>query len=478
MSEIALTPFRTRAPLRVIDGFGGSVRAACRYAEPRSVEELAFALEQAQSEGLTVAFRGAGRSYGDASLNSGGMVIDATRLNRMLHWDPSTGIAEAEAGLTFEGLWRRSIEDGYWPAVVPGTMRPTLGGCVAMNIHGKNNFRTGPFGDHVLELDLLTPAGQRLTLSRSQNPELFHAVIGGLGMLGAVTRVKLKLKKVESGNLRVDSLSCRHFDDMFDTFEQHLPRADYLVGWVDCFARGKGLGRGQVHAANYLHEGEDPNVAGSFHVERQGLPGTIMGIPKSELWRAMRLFSNKPLWGLVNKAKYHSSWREHGKSYLQSHVAFAFLLDYVPNWRLAYGPGGFIQYQVFVPHVTARAALKDVLNLCHQAKMPSFLGVFKRHRPDDFLLSHALDGWSLAMDFPVTARNKSRLWALTERLTERVIAAGGKFYFAKDSVLRAGDVERAYGRAKLDQFLALKAQVDPNGVLSSDLWTRAVAPRK
>lgn len=477
MSEIALTPFRTRAPLRVIDGFGRSVRAACRYLEPRSVEELAFALEQAQREGLTVAFRGAGRSYGDASLNSGGMVIDATKLDRMLNWDPHSGVAEAEAGLTIEGLWRRTIEDGYWPAVVPGTMRPTLGGCVAMNIHGKNNFRAGPFGDHVLELDLLTPRGQLLTLSRSQNPELFHAVIGGLGMLGAVTRVKLKLKKVASGNLRVDSISCRNFDDMFDTFEERLPHADYLVGWVDCFARGKGLGRGQVHAANYLHEGEDPNVFGSFHVERQGLPSTIMGIPKSELWRAMRLFSNKPLWGLVNKAKYHSSWREHGKSYLQSHVAFAFLLDYVPNWRLAYGPGGFIQYQVFVPHATARAALKDVLNLCHQAKMPSFLGVFKRHRPDDFLLSHALDGWSLAMDFPVTERNKNRLWALTERLTECVLAAGGKFYFAKDSVLRPGDVERAYGRAKLDRFLAIKAELDPNGTLSSDLWTRAIAPR-
>jgi len=477
MSEIALTPFRTRAPLRVIDGFGRSTRAACRYAEPRSVEELAFALSQAQSEGLTVAFRGAGRSYGDAAINTGGMVIDATKLDRLLDWNPTTGVLEAEAGLTIEGLWRRTIEDGYWPAVVPGTMRPTLGGCVAMNIHGKNNFRAGPFGDHVLELDLLTPGGELMTLSRSRHPELFHAAIGGLGMLGAVTRVKLKLKKVASGNLRVESISAKNFDGMFDVFEQRIAGADYLVGWVDCFARGKSAGRGQVHAAYYLHEGEDPNVEGSFHVERQGLPGTIMGIPKSQLWRAMRVFAYPPLWKMVNTAKYHSSWREHGKSYLQSHVAFAFLLDYVPNWRLAYGPGGFIQYQVFVPHATAREALKDVIELCHRAKMPSFLGVFKRHRPDDFLLTHALDGWSLAMDFPVTARNRNRLWALTERLTERVLAAGGKFYFAKDSVLRAADVEQAYGRARIDQFLALKQRTDPTGVLTSDLWTRALAPR-
>lgn len=477
MAEIALTPFRTRAPLRVIDGFGRSVLAACRYAEPRSVEELAFAFKQAQQEGLTVAFRGAGRSYGDASLNTGGMVIDATKLDRMLSWDPTTGVLEAEAGLTIEGLWRRTIEDGYWPAVVPGTMRPTMGGCVSMNIHGKNNFRAGPFGEHVLELDLLTPQGELLTLSRSQRPELFHAVIGGLGMLGAVTRVKLKLKKVESGNLRVESISGTNLDALFDAFEHRLHYADYLVGWVDCLAKGKSLGRGIVHSAEYLHAGEDPMGAASFHVERQGLPGTIAGVPKSELWKVMQFFVNKPGVKLVNALKYYSSWLDHGDKYLQSHVAFAFLLDYVPNWRLSYGRGGFIQYQIFVPHATARDTMKDVLNLCHRAGLPSFLGVLKRHRPDPFLLTHALDGWSLAMDFRVTARNKSRLWALTERMTERVIAGGGKFYFAKDSVLRATDVELAYGREKLGQFMAIKKQLDPNGTLSSDLWTRALAPK-
>jgi FAD/FMN-containing dehydrogenase len=82
----------------------------------------------------------------------------------------------------------------------------------------------------------------------------------------------------------------------------------------------------------------------------------------------------------------------------------------------------------------------------------------------------------MAMDFPVTPANRNALWALTERLSERVIAAGGKFYFAKDSVLRAGDVEQAYGRDKVDRFMAIKQQVDPNGMLSSDLWQRVLAP--
>lgn len=469
---------RTHAPWRVLDGFGRAVLGACRHAEPRSVEELAEVLERARQEGLTVAFRGAGRSYGDASIHQKGLVVDATGLRRVLRWEPTTGIFESEPGVTIEGLWRRTIEDGYWPAVVPGTMRPTLGGCVAMNVHGKNNFRVGPFGDHVVDFDLLTAGGEVLRCSREENADVFHAAIGGMGLLGALTRVKLKLKKVHSGRLRVTSLTGRNLDETFDLFEERLPASDYLVGWVDCFSRNRGLGRGVIHAADYLEPGEDPEGEELLHVERQGLPPRILGMPRSQLWRIMRFMTHDPGMRLINALKYHSSRPSHGQSFLQGHVAFAFLLDYVPNWRLAYGRGGFIQYQIFVPHAGARECLRDVLTLCQQSRHPSYLGVLKRHRPDPFLMTHALDGWSMAMDFPVSSGSREELWALTERLTERVLAAGGKFYFAKDAVLRSMDVERAYGRETLDRFFSLKRRLDPEGSFGSDLSERAFGPAR
>ena len=68
-----------------------------------------------------------------------------------------------------------------------------------------------------------------------------------------------------------------------------------------------------------------------------------------------------------------------------------------------YGADGLIQYQVFVPHATARAALRAILTRCSRARPVPYLGVLKRHRPDAFLLTHAVDGWSLAMDFPAAA---------------------------------------------------------------------------
>ncbi len=461
------------APLRVLGGFGQAVNAACRYLAPRDAGELAEALARASREGMAVALRGSGRSYGDAAL--GDLVVDTSGL-RDLSFDPATGVATAGPGVTIEQLWREALPHGYWPAVVPGTMAPTLAGCLAANVHGKNAFRAGPTGEHVESFDLLTASGETLRCSPTERPEIFHAAIGGFGALGAFTRVQIRLKKIESGLLRVEPIRGRSLAELFDRFEERLPAADYLVGWIDATASGASLGRGQLHQGNYLSAGEDPEgPTSTLRVERQGLPGTIFGVPKGILWRFLRPFMWPPGMRLLNLAKYLAGYLQPaGKSYLQSHVAFAFLLDYVPDWRRAYGRAGFIQFQPFVPKETARETFRELLSLCQREGMPPFLAVLKRHRPDPFLLTHGLDGWSLAMDFP--AADRERLWALCHRMSERVLDAGGRFYFAKDAVLRPLDVERAFGRERLGRFFELKRRLDPGGLFQTSLWRRVAPP--
>ena len=89
-----------------------------------------------------------------------------------------------------------------------------------------------------------------------------------------------------------------------------------------------------------------------------------------------------------------------------------------------------------------------------------------------------MDGWSLAMDFPVPRGRRDELWALTDELTAIVLDAGGRFYFAKDAVLRPEDVERSYGRERVERFLAIKERLDPDWVLTSDLWRRVGLRRR
>ncbi|HEX7839836.1 MAG TPA: FAD-binding oxidoreductase [Kofleriaceae bacterium] len=458
--------------LHVHAGFGAALRAVSRVARPRCPDDVAALLELARREGLPVAARGSARSYGDAANLDRGLLLDTTAMDRVHDWNPVEGVITCEPGVTIEGLWRRTLQDGYWPAVVPGTMAPTLGGCLAMNIHGKNNFAVGSFGEHVLDFELITASGERLGCSRTSHPEVFHAAIGGMGLFGVVTRLRVKLKPVESGWLRIHPLVGRSLDEMFELFELHLPGSDYLVGWIDGSVGGRALGRGVIHRANYLPAAEDPIGRTSLNVERQVLPARIFGIPRRVVWRLMRPWMNDLGMRVVNALKYFSTRLSSSRPYLQSHVAFAFLLDYIPNWKLAYGPSGLIQHQLFVPRANARDAFREVLRLTQKRGFPSYLGVLKRHRPDPFLLTHSLDGYSLALDFRVQEATRDALWKLTAELTAIVLAAGGKFYFAKDAVLRPADVAAAYGRDRLAEFFALKRRLDPEARFATELSRR------
>ena len=278
-------------------------------------------------------------------MNAEGVVLDLTRMNRILDWNPDTGVISVEPGVTIQQLWQYTIEDGWWPAVVPGTMYPTMGGCAGMDIHGKNNFKVGPFGDHILDFDIATPSGELLTCSRTKNPELFHAAIGGAGLLGVFTRLTLQLKKVYSGHLDVTAYAHSNFDELFEIFEECLPNSDYLVAWVDCFAKGDSLGRGNIHQAHYLKPGEDPSPTQSLRVVNQELPDSMFGIvPKSVIWRFMKPFWNDVGVKAINTGRYVGSSKiGHGARHRQSHAGFAFLLDYVPNWKYSYKPHGLIQ---------------------------------------------------------------------------------------------------------------------------------------
>ena len=460
--------------LERVEAWGMNAAVMSYTYRPTTADGIREVFATARRHGLTVGLRGAGRSYGDASLAPENISLNLTRMTRILAWNPDTGIITAEPGVTIRQLWQYTIEDGWWPPVVSGTMFVSLGGAASMNIHGKNNFKVGPIGDHILAFDLLLPTGEIKTCSRDENRALFFAAIGGFGMLGCFVSLTLQLKKVESGLLSVYAFSTQNFAEIIREFEARTGSADYLVGWIDCFAQGKALGRGLVHEANYLHAADDPNPAQTLRVVHQDLPDSLFGFfPKSVMWRFIRPFGNNPGMRLINAAKFFmGNTLGNKKTVRQAHAAFAFLLDYVPNWKFAYKPGGLIQYQSFVPAENTEACFTAQLEACHRAGIVPYLGVFKRHRADTFLMSHAVNGYSLALDFPITSRNRERLWQLTAELNQIVLAAGGRFYFAKDSTLDSESAQAFLGEERLQAFRKLKAACDPEGLLETALSAR------
>jgi decaprenylphospho-beta-D-ribofuranose 2-oxidase len=453
--------------LELVQGYGQTDQKSGFVFRPTSVDEIREIIKLAKQSNRQITLRGAGRSYGDANTGSEMIILDIQRMNRILDWDPETGVIDCESGVTIEDLWRYCMEDGYWPPVVTGTMFPTLGGALGVNVHGKNNYCKGTLGEHVVELDVLFASGELQTLTQAD--ALFYQVISSAGQLGIITRVKLKMHPVKSGNLDVYAESASNWREQIQLFEKFESNSDYMVSWIDCFGKGSESGRGLFHAAWYLKRKDHQSLIES----NQDLPSLILGFfPKSLVWKILKIFNHRLGMKFINWAKYFSGTKlGNRKHHAQSLVAFSFLLDYVPDWRKAYEPGGFIQYQSFVPKESAEEVFTQQVLLQQQYQLESFLGVMKRHRPDKFLFSHAVDGYSLALDFKVTDRNRARLFELAHKMNEIVLRAGGKFYFAKDSTLQKEDLA-AYLGDNLNTYRELKAKYDPDRILSSDLAKR------
>jgi decaprenylphospho-beta-D-ribofuranose 2-oxidase len=472
----SLIPIDHLEPVR---GWGGAVGASAYVFRPSTVQQLKETFETARSTNRKVTLRGSGNSYGDASLGRENITIELTRMNRILDWDPATGIIRCEPGVTIEQLWRYVIEDGYWPPVVSGTMYPTLGGVLAMNIHGKNNAKAGPFGEHVIMFDFLAASGEEFHVERDTDTELFYSIVGSFGLLGCFTSITLKLKKVYSGDLDIKVFVTDNLHGLFEIYDKQIPESDYLVGWIDAFARGKKLGRSIVHQANYLAAATDPSPAQTLREKHQDLPDTVLGFfPKSIMWIFLRPFTNGLGMKLVNTAKFWSSKISPKKQMRQAHAAFAFLLDYVPDWKKSYGKGGLIQFQSFIPKEKAEQTFRQQIELCQRERLVPLLAVFKRHRPDKFLMTHAVDGFSLALDFKVTRKNRERLWKLTEKLTALVLASSGRFYMAKDATLTPEAFRKYLGEETIAKFLDLKKRFDPEGILESELSNRLLPEQR
>lgn len=454
-----------------LENFGHSLKANCYRISVKQTEDIYEAFQLAKKTSLTVTARGTGISYNDVSLNGGGIVLDMSGMDQILEWDPASGLVRCESGVTLQQLWQKVEPDGWWPPVVSGTMKTTLGGCLSANIHGKNNYQAGTIGEHVVEFTAMLPTGAEITCSPKKNGDLFHAMISGLGMLGVITTVTFKMKRIHSGLISVDAWPVHNLNEQLSSLQDHAPDHDYIVGWLDTFPGGKSLGRGQIHAANNLREGEDPNAQETLKLSYQHLPDRLFGVmPKSLLHYFMSPFVNNVGWRMVNIAKYVSALRTH--TFRQSHAEFHFLLDYVPDWERSFGRGGLIQYQSFLPKETAEDVWREMIELSHKNGLPSYLGVTKRHRPDNFLLTHAVDGFSLAMDFKVTDKNRSKLSVQLQEFDRMVLNAGGRFYFAKNSETSTETTRAFLGEKVIARFKKLKKRCDPNGLLESDLYRR------
>src|SRR5580658_2488766 len=245
-------------PSRVrLTGWGLTEPTYARVAVPGSADEVAGLVKEAASGGGVIA-RGLGRSYNNAAQNDGGLVVSTAGLDRVLSFDGDSGVVVCEAGVSLEQLMVRFLPEGWFVPVTPGTRKVTVGGAIAADVHGKNHHRAGSFARHVTSFDLLLADGAVRTVSAEGSPELFWATAGGMGLTGIVLQASVRLKRVQTSRLIVDTVRTADIDETMAYLSESDKNFDYTVAWTDCLATGSKLGRSVITSGNFAVVGDLP----------------------------------------------------------------------------------------------------------------------------------------------------------------------------------------------------------------------------
>jgi cytokinin dehydrogenase len=174
------------------DDFGHLVR---RYPsavlKPGSIEDIVRIVRFARSHKLKVAARGQAHSTYGQPLIEAGIVIDMSSLDT-IHTINAEG-AEVDAGVLWSQLLLASLERQLTPPVLTDYIALSVGGTLAVGGIGGRSHRYGVQVDNVLSLQVVTGAGNLETCSRSQNRDLFEAVLAGLGQCGIIVRATVRL---------------------------------------------------------------------------------------------------------------------------------------------------------------------------------------------------------------------------------------------------------------------------------------------
>lgn len=167
---------------------------------PETAEQISEIMRLANEKRFPVTPRGAGTSLaGTAVPISGGLVLDVSRMNRILEIRIADRLVVVQPGVVYDDLNRVLLPHGFFFPPDPASGKAcTLGGNVSTNAGGIRGAKYGVTKDYVLALEVVLPDG-RITRTGSRcmksvsGYDLTRLMVGSEGTLGIVTEITLKI---------------------------------------------------------------------------------------------------------------------------------------------------------------------------------------------------------------------------------------------------------------------------------------------
>jgi len=455
----------------------GPLQANCLVATVRTIEECAQTIRYARSENLTICPRSGGYSYGDAILNHKNLLLDTSRMNRIIKLDEATAQLVVEPGATLIDVQKLALPHKLVLASVPSEPSITVAGAAAANVNGKDGWRIGNFGDQVIQIKLMLASGEIICASRSENSDVFFAAIGGQGLLGVMVELTLQLRPIPSIFIHVSRHHAPNLSALLVKLKEVKKRSDHAVVWLDSFATGHKMGRGVIHSTHWLEDSGNEDLNQSIARSLQRLDSrrdhaAALAPLVSRIVSLMMHFQTLSV-GLFNKLYFRYCeirTRLGSADNDESIVRYSFDASFmIPSAAAVCGPHGYT-IQLTVPDTEALEAISEMLKICQDSPCYPAKLIMRLHRHDDHVLSFCEDGYSLNFEFHPKKRQIGKMKEFADRLIAITIKHGGKVHLAKDHILTRTQFQRLFPR--YHEFLDIKRRLDPEELFQSQLYRR------
>jgi decaprenylphospho-beta-D-ribofuranose 2-oxidase len=475
----------------MLSSYGG-VKVRAQLCEPADEKELAALLAEAKKRKLKVTFRAGGRAFDTQSLNRD-LVVSLLRLDHV-ELDRERRRVTVGAGASWRKILAATAPHGLVPYIMVTSPNATAGGTISADSVSRFSPTCGKEGAHALSLRLLTLEGTVVTCSRTENQEIFRAVIAGLGYLGAVVEITYDLLPVPSAapNLAVqtDFVPFSGLDHLATTLVPFVAEHRCTLDEI----RGQIRPPIAVSAVVYMNKKRQGIVMRSSYVRcpPSELQGTVIHRPKNVfhlLLQVLALFD----WGRRAGWWVTLNWTlKKRKTYVDTLDGYTFFQEgneLVKNWGRRLGfPLGIRQQTYIVPWDAANEddSTNRLQNFLAEADrllerrqlLPSIIDVlYIPEDTDQFLLSSSAvtPGFavSIAFEHCFQRRFAKEEQALRDIATICFKNFQGRIHLAKHVFADPRLIERMY-ETTLPLMRRKKQELDPNHVLENEFMLRVL----
>jgi len=432
-----------------------------------SLDSIQAAVRSAAEAGTALAIAGGRHAMGGQQFCAGGRLLDTRGLDQVLDFDRERGTIEVEAGLQWPGLieWLTTEQQAgrqQWGIAQKqtGADRLSLGGAVSANVHGRG-LTLPPIVADVESLVLVDAAGESITCSRTENPELFRLAIGGYGLFGCVYSVKLRLvqRRVLQRVVEIGSL-----DKLITLFDRRIADG-FLYGDFQFAidpASDDFLRRGVFSCYRPVDGGEAP-PAGQRALSTDDWQNLIY-LAHTDKARAWELYSTHYV--ATSGQLYYSDAHQFADYSDAYHRALDVRLG-------ATDAATEMISEIYVPRERLADFMVAVADDFREHGTNVVYGTIRLvERDEETFLAWATERWACIIFNICTTHTPAGIESSAEafrRLINRGIERGGKYYLTYHRWATRVQVEACY--PQFPEFLRLKRRFDPDERFQSE-WYR------